>query len=334
MSTGSAISNKPSLDSCKVILQKAREVTLKKWSKAENYGELVHLNRCYLQGALYDTPYYSAPIDAETHELLPGLLRLHDFGIITIGSQPQRLETELYRLKKLDRPPTDPRQKQLDDITTRLVADPGNERLALEQANLITEIHFSQEWFRIQTSTSRNPNQQDPSQAWHSWRQRPFLEIIVPTVHPKIDATALRRVCTQLLNNPEIVAFVTYMYPEAPEGVTRPSDPITGEPLFKTAETSLTDDLIFPVSMFRQAATKGELTKAEWRNNTCLNIKGRVEARDNSCGLEETNARLLEQADCVMIIMAARRWDSGLDLAGIVEGLLVENGFEKSFAVE
>jgi hypothetical protein len=45
-------------------------------------------------GQIPETPYHRGQIDEETIPLVPGLLKLHDFGLFTIGSQPYDHEVD------------------------------------------------------------------------------------------------------------------------------------------------------------------------------------------------------------------------------------------------
>lgn len=63
-----------------------------RWRAAANWPALIELNKQYIRlsqaGKSISTPYYPGPLDTETTELIPGLLRLHDYGLLTTGSQP------------------------------------------------------------------------------------------------------------------------------------------------------------------------------------------------------------------------------------------------------
>ena len=60
----------------------------RKWALAPDYAELLDLNRRFLCRKLKATAYQNGGIYAETDALVPSLLRLHDFGILTTVSQP------------------------------------------------------------------------------------------------------------------------------------------------------------------------------------------------------------------------------------------------------
>jgi len=62
-----------------------------KWHDAESWLALVQLNREFIlqcqAGEDVETPYHG-PLDEETTKLIPGLLRLHEYRLLTVGSQP------------------------------------------------------------------------------------------------------------------------------------------------------------------------------------------------------------------------------------------------------
>ena len=62
---------------------------LEQWDDAPaDYSNLPELNRAFIRGELYCTPYNFGPIAEETEPLRSHLLRLHDFGLLTHSSQP------------------------------------------------------------------------------------------------------------------------------------------------------------------------------------------------------------------------------------------------------
>lgn len=58
------------------------------WRAARHFDDMLALNKKFIKGELEATPYYGGPLDDETKELIPGLLRLHDLRVFTFGSQP------------------------------------------------------------------------------------------------------------------------------------------------------------------------------------------------------------------------------------------------------
>jgi len=49
---------------------------------------LMALNYAFLGGNLWSTFSHAAPLDIEIAELVPGLKRLHEYGLLTTNSQP------------------------------------------------------------------------------------------------------------------------------------------------------------------------------------------------------------------------------------------------------
>ena len=70
--------------------------TMKKWQDAESWIALVQLNREFIlqsqAGEDVQTPYHDGPLCEETIELIPGLLRLHEYRLLTVCSQPMELK--------------------------------------------------------------------------------------------------------------------------------------------------------------------------------------------------------------------------------------------------
>ena len=62
--------------------------TLLKWYEANDFDDLLRLNRAFLRGESEFTLYHAGPIFVETTPMVPGLLRLHDYGMLTWQSQP------------------------------------------------------------------------------------------------------------------------------------------------------------------------------------------------------------------------------------------------------
>ncbi len=58
------------------------------WRAAGKYSKLLNLNRKYIDGKLLSTPYHEEPFDEE--EWKPGLLSLHDYGLLTTDSQSSK----------------------------------------------------------------------------------------------------------------------------------------------------------------------------------------------------------------------------------------------------
>ncbi|RMZ23527.1 hypothetical protein D0859_12442 [Hortaea werneckii] len=60
------------------------------WMSAKSFQELLDLNRKFLRCESKRSCYHRGPIFNETIALVPGLLRLHDYGMLTVESQPSQ----------------------------------------------------------------------------------------------------------------------------------------------------------------------------------------------------------------------------------------------------
>lgn len=67
------------------------------WKASTTYTAMLQLNRDFLLGRLPCTPYHNGAIDSETTPLLKGLLRLHDYGLLTVESQPSKYTEPHFR---------------------------------------------------------------------------------------------------------------------------------------------------------------------------------------------------------------------------------------------
>ncbi|GAB1736906.1 hypothetical protein NU219Hw_g8931t1 [Hortaea werneckii] len=65
-----------------------QEIVRLEWKSAESFQELLDFNRKFLRGESKRSCYHRGPIFNETVALVPGLLRLHDYGMLTVESQP------------------------------------------------------------------------------------------------------------------------------------------------------------------------------------------------------------------------------------------------------
>ena len=66
-----------------------------KWKQAKDYGSLLGLNKAFLRGELDFALYHEGPIFVETKPLPASLLRLHDYGMLTVESQPWAIKRVL-----------------------------------------------------------------------------------------------------------------------------------------------------------------------------------------------------------------------------------------------
>ncbi|KAI7167488.1 hypothetical protein KC352_g25574 [Hortaea werneckii] len=65
-----------------------QEAVKLEWKSAKSFQELLDLNRKFLRRESNRSCYHDGPIFDETIALVPGLLRLHDYGMLTVESQP------------------------------------------------------------------------------------------------------------------------------------------------------------------------------------------------------------------------------------------------------
>lgn len=56
---------------------------------------MLHLSRQYVRGLLPYHPGFEEPVREETRIILPGLLVLHDFGMLTSYSEPGAFVSEV-----------------------------------------------------------------------------------------------------------------------------------------------------------------------------------------------------------------------------------------------
>lgn len=61
-----------------------------RWYEASTYREVLDLNRAFIRGELKTTVYHGGPLCDETTPLIPNLLSLHDYGILTHAGQPHQ----------------------------------------------------------------------------------------------------------------------------------------------------------------------------------------------------------------------------------------------------
>ena len=80
----------------------------KLWKAAKDFSEILDLNRKFLLGEIPETPYHGGPVADETLPLIGGLLELHDFRLLTDGSQPyehRRGRNNTYRYVEFQQRP-------------------------------------------------------------------------------------------------------------------------------------------------------------------------------------------------------------------------------------
>ena len=77
----------------------ANQTGLESWKNAKTYTEVLKLNQKYIGGDpdVRITPYTDGPLEPEIIDLVPGLLRLHSHGLLTLESQPASHSIECFR---------------------------------------------------------------------------------------------------------------------------------------------------------------------------------------------------------------------------------------------
>ncbi|KAL8665256.1 MAG: hypothetical protein Q9168_007751 [Polycauliona sp. 1 TL-2023] len=75
------------------------EVT-KQWLELPDYDAALHLNQAFIKGERRCNIGHRGPLDPETKPLIPGLLRLHEYGLLTYDSQPFRPQERISLKEK------------------------------------------------------------------------------------------------------------------------------------------------------------------------------------------------------------------------------------------
>jgi hypothetical protein len=95
----------PVLDLCIRCLNKQ---VFQLWNESSSWSEIVALNHAFVSGKTWSSTTQGASLDPESAPLIPGLKRLHDYGIITTSSQPyshgKRVTAEGETLEYKQRP--------------------------------------------------------------------------------------------------------------------------------------------------------------------------------------------------------------------------------------
>lgn len=74
------------------------DAVVQEWQASKTYSAALHLSRQSINGERNCSIHHLAPLDPESKDLIPGLLSLHDYGMLTHGSQPfERLRPEIVQ---------------------------------------------------------------------------------------------------------------------------------------------------------------------------------------------------------------------------------------------
>lgn len=227
------------------------------WSNAKSWEGLLDLNRRYLKGEIDISAACNHPIEPEADRILPGLLRLTDFGLLTTSSQPEIRAGEpeylnqeyIYKNhvshgKPLPKDQLAYLQGQLHRIKTEFSPEQLKNN---DMAVLLTVRAREQEHLDIlgtyrgnEIVDSGNPGTRNivylyqvaieraqeevaeydriVSMCWSQVRQRQYLHFLIPTIHPGIPLEAVIRFVGRLRDHKDIVvAFQYEMNGEGPQ---------------------------------------------------------------------------------------------------------------------
>lgn len=68
----------------------------KRWYTASTYAELVQINSDFITGKTTETPYYTGSIEANNTKLIDKLVKLHEYGLLTVGGQESLCEYRTF----------------------------------------------------------------------------------------------------------------------------------------------------------------------------------------------------------------------------------------------
>lgn len=86
----------PILRNWNYCLHELKRSTEALWQNCKSWNlDMLHLSRQYVRGLLPYHPGFEEPVWEETRSILPGLLALHDFGMLTSYSEPGSFVSEV-----------------------------------------------------------------------------------------------------------------------------------------------------------------------------------------------------------------------------------------------
>lgn len=220
------------------------------WSNARTWEDLLDLNRRYLLGDLNISANCAHPVDDETQEIVSGLLRLADFGLLTTSSQPEvragepryfspeylrsisrwaneplpKVDQQAYLRAQLHRIRTEFSQEQLENNDTAvLLSVRSRERehrdsLNLYAANEILDSGNPGTWNVVSLYEKHigiavgdlARYNEEMSLRWKQHRQRQYVNFLVPTIHPNIPLKAVIRSIESLMEHENLVVAFQY----------------------------------------------------------------------------------------------------------------------------
>ena len=187
---------------------------------------------------------------------------------------------------------------------------------------------------------------------WHSFRQRPWIEFLIPTLHKKIDVAAVNRLVEELLAHDEIVATAFSEYDEYP---IMPRDAPQDEvaPLSQILDASakgkeaVDKTYYFRTNVWpnhhsvmetRNASLLHEFSKCLWVGQMDFPLSTTAEVADYvTLGVEydfKQKIRAAKKQRVLCVQIAARAWGTDLNLRALLEGVCEKAGLRRDFSVE
>ncbi len=85
MNIFSKISQVPLYDQKKINNSVVNDIS--RWLYVRNYTDLLKLNIQFIEGSIKETPYHHGPLENPSAELVKNLIKLHEYGILTVNGQ-------------------------------------------------------------------------------------------------------------------------------------------------------------------------------------------------------------------------------------------------------
>lgn len=74
------------------------------WLDIRNYEDLVYVSGAFVAGKIRETPYHAGPLEDESIPLIPELITLHRYGLVTVNSQPATDDENQFTLNNREHP--------------------------------------------------------------------------------------------------------------------------------------------------------------------------------------------------------------------------------------
>jgi hypothetical protein len=196
------------------------------------------------------------------------------------------------------------------------------------------------------------PEYSDQRKTWHQFRQRPWMEFMIPTLHEKIHVDKINHLVDELLAHEDIVTTVFSEYDEYPH---LPADvhlksvaPFTQLIDAFVKEEKLKDMTYYfrtssgpiphVIMQTRDVRKRHEIKNCPWETQMEFPMASVNAATEYiTMGVNEDHkykmkAAMYQRVLCVQ--MAVKEWDSTIDLQALLEGLCDKVGMRKVFSIE